>query len=190
MDTLYSNIDQTICSTQELKKYSNLILSNKTDIIHNFQKLTLTIPSTEKNYVNASVICKNNAKVNENIFNAHNYSINQINNKIDNIEYSKRNEHSKIRNKKQKNISFSSQKLWEINRVNQILHKKINSGTKTNNTKQNTSVFFIKATSTINREKKNKDIVKENEVSRVDNIFFFKLFCNKNKIFLLYFLVD
>jgi hypothetical protein len=176
MDTLNSNIDRTIFSTQELKKYTNLIISNKTDsTIHSFQKLTLKIPSTKNNYtknnyVSASVICKNNVNINESIINTPNYPLNHINNKIEknkigNIEYPKRNEPSKTWNKKQKNISFSNQKLWEINRVNQILHKKINNRTKTNNTKQNTSIFFIKATSTINRERKNKDIVKENEVS-------------------------
>lgn len=190
---MYSHIDRTIYSTQEntgfvdgIKTYTNLIISNTTDAtVHNFQKLTLTVPSTKNNYtnnnyVNASVVCKNNSNVHENIVITNNNTANQIitsskikKNEIGNIEERKKNVHPRARNKKQKNISFSSQKLWEINRVNQILHKKINSGTNTTNTKQNTSTFFMKATSTINRERKNKDIVKKNEVSWVRKKVFF-----------------
>lgn len=203
---MYSNIDRAIFSIQEnaglvngSKKYTNMTISNTTDTtIHNFQKLTLTIPSgenncTRNNFVSASLVCKNNSNVCESIINTDNNTLNQINtsskieiNDIYNIEDRKRNVQPKTRNKKQKNISFTSQKLWEINRVNQILHKKINNGTKNTNSKPKTSTIFIKATSTINRERKNKDIVKENEVSWVmKKVFILNLFSNKNEIFLL-----
>ncbi|VVC26803.1 Hypothetical protein CINCED_3A018130 [Cinara cedri] len=66
-------------------------------------------------------------------------------------------------NKKQKNISFSNEKLWEINRVNQILHNKVSNGVKPTYSRQNPS-FFVKATSKINREKKQKDIEKSNKI--------------------------
>lgn len=74
-------------------------------------------------------------------------------------------------NKMQKNISFSNEKLWEINRVNQILHNKITNGAKPTYTRIKPPTSLVKATSTINRERKNKDIVKENEVSLISTIF-------------------
>lgn len=72
---------------------------------------------------------------------------------------------SKVKNKKQRNVSFSNEKLWEINRVNRILHNKISNGVKSNYSNDNHSQFIVRATSTINREKKNRDIIRENEVS-------------------------
>jgi hypothetical protein len=81
------------------------------------------------------------------------------------IKTDNKNVHLKTTNKKQKNISFSNEKLWEINRVNQILHNKITNAVKPTYTRVNPSISLVKATSTINRERKNKDIVKENEVS-------------------------
>lgn len=152
------------------------------ETITKFEKLTLNIPSTEinkytnNNYLN--VICtsvegknhknkyantvstNSDIQVNQNN-NCNKTEINTIDFKIDKIK----NKHSEIISKKQKNVSFSNQKLWEINRVNTILHKKISSGVKPTYSRQNPSILFVKATSTINRERQNKDIIKGNLVS-------------------------
>lgn len=167
----------------QVKKHTILVPSHNTDeIITNIEKLTLKIPNTDFNYTNnehcfniidAPSVCKNNkTKFDNNIPHGYVSSDCQTNTcsklKINSINIqtnSKKNNHIKIMNNKQKNISFSGQKLWEINRVNQILHNKISHGVKSTYPVQNPSKFLVKATSTINRERKNKDIVKKNEVS-------------------------
>lgn len=189
MITVNTNFDMNSFSTLEnitflnqVKKHTIFIPSHNTDeIITNVEKLTLTIPNTDfnntnKHYFNnidAPSICKNNTiKFENNNLSDDVTSDCQINtcgelkmNSINIQTNSKKNNHIKIMNNKQKNISFSGQKLWEINRVNQILHKKISHGVKSTYLIQNPSTFLVKATSTINRERKNKDIIKKNEVS-------------------------
>lgn len=152
------------------------------ETITKFEKLTLNVPSTEinkytnNNYLNViynSIESKNyknkhanNVSTNSDIpVNQNNIcnktEMNRINFKTDKVK----NKHSEIISKKQNNVSFSNQKLWEINRVNTILHKKISSGVKPTYSTQNPSILFVKATSTINRERQNKDIIKGNVVS-------------------------
>lgn len=118
--------------------------------------------------------CKNNINKCANFVNAAN-SNNSLDNQINtfdktrintiNIMDSEKIKNPGIINKIQTNKSFCNQKLWEINRVNQILHNKISNGVKSTYSRQNSSTCYIKATSTINREKKNKEIKKENMVS-------------------------
>lgn len=178
----FSSLENTTFLNQ-VEKHTILVPSHKTDeIITNVEKLTLKIPNTDFNYTNnkhyfniidAPSVCKNKiTKLENNIprdcitsdcqTNACNkLKINTINIQTN----SKKNNHINIINDKQNNISFSGQKLWEINRVNQILHNKISRGVKSTYPIQNPSTFLIKATSTINRERKNKDIMKKNEVS-------------------------
>lgn len=191
MDTLYLNFDRNLFSSKKedgINKYTNLILSNASDEpITNFQKLTITIPNTEDNnssfnIINSPKVYKNN---NEEITNGERKDDNTCNHnnintcrkmKINQVD-SKKYLLPEIVNKKQKNLSFSNQKLWEINRVNQILHKKISNGIKPTYLRQNPTTFIAKATSTINREKKNKDINKGNKVS-----------FDKNNCFIIYIL--
>lgn len=152
------------------------------ETIAKFEKLTLNIPSTEinkytnNNYLNAiytSIESKNHKNKCANIVGTNSdIQVNQNNicnkTEMDAIDFKidkVKNKHSEIISKKQKNVSFSNQKLWEINRVNTILHKKISSGVKPTYSRQNPSTLFVKATSTINRERQNKDIIKENAVS-------------------------
>lgn len=190
MDTMYSNLDLALFSTKQSKiiengvnKYStNMILSNITDeTITSFNKHTLKInPSlqfenTNNNFsrvISAPVMLKNNtikskSNLNINDYTTDNQTVTCKNIEIDEayIKTDNKNVHTKNTNKKQKNISFSNEKLWEINRVNQILHNKITNGVKPTYTRIKPSTSLVKATSTINRERKNKDIVKENEVS-------------------------
>lgn len=195
MDTVYSNFDQTLFLTKrhtefdnDEKKYSNVILSNTTDdTLTNLKKLTLKIPNTtisftNNNYVSVmdnSVKCVNNTAKYENnvsVINDTEFNKSNICSKI-RLKFNKtdikKNVHLKNTNKKQRNISFSNEKLWEINRVNIILHNKISKGVKPIYSRQNPAIF-VKATSTINREKKNKDIVKANEVSYTKVWNFFK----------------
>jgi len=195
MNTIYSNIDQALFSTKQSKsiekginKYTTkMILSNITDnTITRFNEHTLkknsriqfeNTTTTNNNFCSATsspvFVCNNNTDKNKICLNIGDYiSDNQTvsckNIEIDEVfiksNYSK-NLPIKTINKKQKNISFSNEKLWEINRVNQILHNKITSGAKPTYTRTKPSTSLVKAASTINREKKNKDIVKENEVS-------------------------
>lgn len=194
MDTMYSNIDLALFSTKQSKSIENkcttkMILSNITDeTISSFNKHTLKnkpsiqFENTNNNFcsvinspvvVNPSCVCKNNTIKIKSSLNIDDYTTdNQIVSskciEIDKVfmktDYSK-NVHIKTTNEKQKNISFSNEKLWEINRVNQILHNKITNGVKPTYTRIKPSTSFVKATSTINRERKNKAIVKENEVS-------------------------
>lgn len=195
METMYTNHEHTLFSTKKntgfdhgMKKYTNLILSNTTDeAITNFKNLSLTIPNTEINYSNKNyfgviddpVVCKNSSRKFENnkstdkndtsdlcpMSNVCKGKVNTIDIKTD----TKKIVHSKTTNKRQKNLSFSNKTLWEINRVNQILHNKISNGVKPTYSRQNPSTFYKRATSTINRERKNKDIVKGNEVSFIKN---------------------
>lgn len=161
-----------------------MVLSNTNDdTVTMFEKLTLAISSREINHINNNNFkecstrskCKNNinkcansvtvAKSNNSLDNQKNTfdktKINTINIMIDD----KKIKNPEIINKIQTNKSFCDQKLWEINRVNQILHNKISNGVKSTYSRQNSSTCYIKATSTINREKKNKEIMKENMVS-------------------------
>eukprot|EP00102_Acyrthosiphon_pisum_P021491 XP_016658701.1 PREDICTED: uncharacterized protein LOC107883365 [Acyrthosiphon pisum] len=189
MDTMYSNIDQALFSTKQSKiiengvnKYSTkMILSNITDeTITSFNKHTLkkcpSIRFENTNYnfcrvIRAPVmVCKNNTIKSKNNLNIDDYTTDNQTITCKNIEIDEvyvktdnANVQIKTTNKKQKNISFSNEKLWEINRVNQILHNKITNGVKPTYTRIKPSASLIKATSTINRERKNKDIVKENE---------------------------
>lgn len=177
-----SNFEQTLFSTTKntqlfvdgIKKYANSVLSDTTDeTISNFEQLTLGMPSTEINsyffnVLSAPAAYKKNCTKCKNATTANDVDNNETDtcNKIKiNIEVdSKKNAQSKTNIKKQKNISFSNEKLWEINRVNRILHNKISNGVKPNYSRQSPTLF-VKATSTINRERKNKDIIKGNEVS-------------------------
>lgn len=163
------------------KEYINMIPAcNTIETITKFEKLTLNIPSTEinkytnNNYLNVistSIESKNHKNKYANTVSTNNKNqVNQNNicnkteiNTISNLKI--KNKHLEIINKKQKNVSFSNQQLWEINRVNTILHKKISSVVKPISSRQNPSILFVKATSTINRERQNKDIIKENVVS-------------------------
>jgi len=192
MDTMCSNIDMDLFSTKKSKiiengvnKYSTkIILSNITDeTITSFNKCTLKKnPSIQFDNTNNNccrvisapvMVCKNNntikSKGNLNIddYTTDNQTVTCKNIEIDEvyIKTDNTNVQMKTTNKKQKNISFSNEKLWEINRVNQILHNKITNGVKPTYTRIKPSTSLVKATSTINRERKNKDIVKENEVS-------------------------
>jgi len=194
MDTMQLNFDQVLFPIKEntriengIKKYTNMILSNTVDnTVTDFEKLSITIPSNDKIdytlYDNYSVIsspirCTNKIYTCKKSIAECNISNNCINT-IKQIQMStndtkignKTNVHSKMVNKKQKNLSFSNEKLWEINRVNQILHKKISNGIKPTYSRLNPSKLYVKATSTINRERKNKDIIIGNKVSF--NIFF------------------
>jgi len=196
-ETLYSNTsdhplftskENTVFEHELKKQYTNLILSNTTDeTITQFEKLALTISSTEincinnLNIINASTKCKNNTIKSKSIITNYDDTLdNQINicnkdtelcdknklNKIDILKDNKKtSQQSTMIIKKKTNISFSNQKLWEINRVNQILHTKISNGVKPNYSRQNSSKMFVKATSMINLEKKNKDVEKQNAVS-------------------------
>lgn len=184
MDTMCSNFDHTLFLTKGnagfengKKKYTNVVLSNTTDdTLTGLKKLTLTIPNREINFTNNNYIgvvsdfveCINDtAKCENNVFIDNNIEFNKINycskTKMNTTEI-KKNVNSKNTNKKQTNISFSNEKLWEINRVNQILHNKISSGVKPTYSRKNAAIF-VKAASAINRERKNKDIAKANEVS-------------------------
>lgn len=168
---------------KHVKKHTVIVPSDNTDeIITYVENLTLNIPNTDLNYTNkyyiniidSPSVCKNNIIQFKNNIPCDCVTSNCQTNacrklKIDTINIqknSKKNNHIKVMNKKQKNISFSGQKLWEINRVNQILHNKISHGVKSAYLIQNPSTFLVKATSTINRERKNKDIIKKNEVSK------------------------
>jgi len=186
---MYSNIDFHLFSNKQNKsienrvnKYStNIILSNCTDeTVNSFNKLTLKknsnsqFQNTNNNFCNvigAPIISKNTVESNNNLNNDDYITDNKTNvcKNIENYEIhtitENKNAHLKTTNKRQKNISFSNEKLWEINRVNQILHNKITNGVKPTYMRINPSISLVKATSTINRERKNKDIVKENEVS-------------------------
>jgi len=174
-----------------VNKYTTkMILSNITDeTITSFNRHTLNknpriqFEKTHKNFcsvisspvvVNPSCVCNNNTVKSKSSLNFDDYTTdNQTVTNNKNIEIDEvfiktdhnKNVHIKTTNKKQKNISFSNEKLWEINRVNQILHNKITNGVKPTYTRIKPSTSLVKATSTINRERKNKDIVKENEVS-------------------------
>jgi len=190
---MHSNIDLALFSIKQNKsienrvnKYSTkIILSNFTEeTITSYNKHTLKkntniqFQNTNNNFCNvisAPSICKNNTIQSKSYLNNDDCS---TNNKADScknivmktndeihIKTDNKNVHLKTANKKQKNISFSNEKLWEINRVNQILHNKITNAVKPTYTRVNPSISLVKATSTINRERKNKDIVKENEVS-------------------------
>lgn len=195
----FSNLENTTFLKQA-KKHAILVPPHTTDeIITNIEKLTLKIPNTDFKYTNnkhnfniidASSVCKNKTtKFENNISCDYVTSDCQTNTcsklKINTINIqtnSKKNNHIKIMNDKQKNISFTGQKLWEINRVNQILHNKISGRVKSTYPIQYPSTFLIKATSTINRERKNKDIMKKNEVSftQIKKKFFY-LFVNLKK---------
>jgi len=167
-----------------IKAYTNLILSNTVDeTITDFEKLSLTSPKKDEiNYTNKdyySIItppvvfisetctCKKSVTDVDNTSDKHTETFRKI--EIMSIVDTKINHGKnillKMVNKKQKNLSFSNEKLWEINRVNQILHKKISNGVKPTYSRLNPSKLCVKATSTINRERKNKDIIKGNEVS-------------------------
>lgn len=119
------------------------------------------------------IVSKNNTTKSKNSLNIDDYTTENQTVSCKNIEIDKvvmksdcsKNISIKTINKKQKNISFSNEKLWEINRVNQILHNKITNGAMPTYTRIKPPTSLVKATSTINRERKNKDIVKENEVS-------------------------
>lgn len=176
MDSMYLNFDQNLFLSQKkdgINKYTNLILSNTSDeLITNFEKLAITIPNTGDNNSTSSFIISPKLYTNNNKVMmtgerkddaSYNHNINACK-KINQLD-SKKYLLPKTINKKQKNVSFSNEKLWEINRVNQILHKKISNGIKPTYSRQNPSIYIVKATSTINREKKNKDIAKGNEVS-------------------------
>jgi len=191
MDIMYSNIDLALFSTKQSKIIENgvnknstkMILSTITDeTITSFNKRTLKKnPSIQLKKTNNNLcrvisdpvmICENNtinSKSNLNIddyttdnqtVTCKNIEINEVYIKTDNT-----NVQMKTSSKKQKNISFSNEKLWEINRVNQIIHNKITNGVKPTYSRIKPSISLVKATSKINRERKNKDIVKENEVS-------------------------
>uniref|UniRef100_A0A2S2PGX5 Uncharacterized protein n=1 Tax=Schizaphis graminum TaxID=13262 RepID=A0A2S2PGX5_SCHGA len=192
MDTMYSNIDLALFSNKQnesienrVNKYSTkIILSNFTEeTITSYNKRTLKkntniqFQNTNNNFcsvISAPSICKNNTIKSKSYLNNDDHT---TNNKADtcknivmktndeiHIKTDNKNIHLKTTNKKQKNISFSNEKLWEINRVNQILHNKITNAVKPTYTRVNPSISLVKATSTINRERKNKDIVKENEI--------------------------
>ncbi|CAI6348395.1 unnamed protein product [Macrosiphum euphorbiae] len=191
MDTMYSNINLALFSTKQSKiiengvnKYSTkMILSNITDeTITSFNKRTLKkkpsvqFENTNNNFcrvISAPVmVCKNNTIKSKSDLNIDDYTTDNQTVTFKNIEIDEvyiktdnTNVQMKTTNKKQKNISFSNEKLWEINRVNQILHNKITNGVKPTYSRIKPSTSLVKATSTINRERKNKDIVKENEVS-------------------------
>lgn len=185
MDTVCSNIDRTIYSNKDnigladgLNEYTKLILSKYTDeTTTNFEKLAITNINKKisckknNNYSNVSnpVVCKNNIFKYQNnddidndnqIINCSKITLNTFDTRMHN----KQNIFLRSSNKKQQNISFSKEQLWEMNRVNQILHKKISSGIKPTFARQSPTVI-MKATSTINREKRKKDIIKGNEVS-------------------------
>lgn len=194
METMYINHEHTLFSTEKntefdhgMKKYTNIILSNTTDeTISNLKNLSLTIPSTEVNFnsnkyfsvFSDPAVCKNGTSKFESntstdkidtsnlcpIFNSCKPKIKTIDVMID----QKKIGHPKTTNKKQKNLSFSNKTLWEINRVNRILHNKISNGVKPTYSRQKPSTFFKRATSTINRERKHKDIEKGNEVSFIN----------------------
>jgi len=158
-----------------IKTYTNLILSNTVDeTITDFEKFSL-ITSPKKDeinytnndyysvitppvlYTNQKCTCERRIVTDvDNTSDKYTKTFRKINNE--------KNVLSKM-DKKQKNLSFSNEKLWEINRVNQILHKKINNSVKPTYSRPNPSKLCVKATSTINRERKNKDIIKGNEVS-------------------------
>lgn len=183
MDTMYSNIDFHLFSNKQNKsienrvnKYStNIILSNCTDeTVNSFNKRTLKknsnsqFQNTNNNFcsvIGAPIISKNTIESNNNLNNDETNTYKNIENDEIHTATENKNVHLKTTNKRQKNISFSNEKLWEINRVNQILHNKITNGVKPTYTRVNPSISLVKATSTINPERKNKDIVKENEVS-------------------------
>lgn len=191
MDTLYLNFDQDLFSSKKINKYTNFLSKISDEPITNFQKLTITIPNTGDNnssfniihspkvYKNNNVSITNGERKDDNTCNHNN--INTCRKmKINQVE-SKKYLLPEIINKKQKNLSFSNQKLWEINRVNQILQKKISYGIKPTYLRQNPSTFIAKATSTINRERKNKDIDKGNEVSFILRKLFYNLYNTLNK---------
>ncbi|XP_027842859.2 uncharacterized protein DDB_G0288805-like [Aphis gossypii] len=182
MDTMYSNIDFHLFSNKQNKsienrvnKYStNIILSNCTDeTVNSFNKRTLKknsnsqFQNTNNNFcsvIGAPIISKNTIESNNNLNNDETNTYKNIENDEIHTATENKNVHLKTTDKRQKNISFSNEKLWEINRVNQILHNKITNGVKPTYTRVNPSISLVKATSTINRERKNKDIVKENEI--------------------------
>lgn len=184
---MYSNIDLDLFSNKQNKsienrvnKYStNIILLNCTDeTVNSFNERTLKknsnsqFQNTNNNFcsvISAPIISKNTIESKNNL-NNNDYITNNKTNTYKNIENDEihiitENKNLKTINKRQKNISFSNEKLWEINRVNKILHNKITNGVKPTYMRVNPPVSLVKATSTINRERKNKDIVKENEVS-------------------------
>lgn len=184
MDTMCSNFDHTLFLTKEntgfengKKKYTNVVLSNITDdTLTGLEELTLKIPNRKINFTNNNYIgvvsdfveCVNDTtKCENNVFDGNNIEFNKMNyfskTKMNTTDI-KKNVNSKNTNKKLKNVSFSNEKLWEINRVNQILHNKISNGVKPTYSRKNAAIF-VKATSAINRERKNKDIAKANEVS-------------------------
>lgn len=189
MDTMYSNIDfdlflnkQNKSIENQVNKYStNIILTNCTDeTVNNCNKRTLTknsnsqFQNTNNNFsrdIGAPIIFKNTIESKNNLYNDDYIKDNKTNTykniEIDEIHITTENKNVRLKttNKRQKNISFSNEQLWEINRVNQILHNKITNGVKPTYMRVNPSISLVKATSTINRERKNKDIVKENEVS-------------------------
>lgn len=188
MDTMYSNTDLALFSTKQSKSIENkvnkcttkIILSNITDeTITSFNKRTLKknpsiqFENTNNNFCSVPVmVYKSNTIKSKNNLNIDDYTTDNQTVSCKNIEIDEdyiktdnRNVHKKTTNRKQKNISFSNEKLWEINRVNQILHKKITNGVRPTYTRIQPSTSLVKATSTINRERNNKDIVKENEVS-------------------------
>lgn len=180
---MHSYLDRILLLNKEqytgYKKFTNLNL-NETDTesrFINFDKLSMTTPSAEidcanNNCLNAiigndgSVV--NNMKIGNNNYNNRTTKI-KINTVDINIADNKIS-HSDVKNKKQRNVSFSNEKLWEINRVNRILHNKISNGVKPNYSNKNHSQIIVRATSTINREKKNRDIERGNEVSYCCNL--------------------
>lgn len=188
MDTLCSKFDRSIYSIKDneeladgLKKYTKLILSDYTDeTIKNFEKLSITNINREisrnknnkhfNDVVSNPIECKNNMdkQQNNDALENDNRILNRSKRTLNTFDgtrmHNKQNVLPKFSNKKQRNISFSKEKLWEINRVNQILHRKISSAIKPTHVVRSPTVL-MKATSTINREKKKNDIIKGNKVS-------------------------
>lgn len=197
MNKLCSNFGHTSYSVENssvfkggLKEVSELVLSNTTDeTVAKFSKMTVTIPYTNQCYadgkylhftaINTPKEVKNNAVYKKNTvttFTSNDTLVGQMNTirkktKTNTTEVKVHNKnitHPEKIIKKQKNVSFSNQKLWEINRVNQILHTKLSNGVKPTYSRQNPSTATVmRATSTINREKKKKDIIQENIVSDI-----------------------
>ncbi|XP_015378791.1 PREDICTED: uncharacterized protein LOC107172974 [Diuraphis noxia] len=192
MDIIYSNINLPLFSTKQSKNIENgvnkyttkMILSNIIDdtAITRFNKQTfkknpsMQFENTSNNFCGVIsspvIVCKNNTTKSKSSLNIDDYTTENQTNSCKNIEIDEvfiksdcsKNVPKKTINKKQKNISFSNEKLWEINRVNQILHNKITNGAKPTYSRIKPPISLVRATSTINRERKNKDIIKENEI--------------------------
>lgn len=183
IDTMQSNFGRVLFPIKEntgfedgIQKCTKLILTNTIDETStNFEKLSLTIPNNDtinytNNYYNVitpPIICVNKSNIDGNNTSSNHTNVSFVKTKMSTVGTKINNKKNveKIVNKKQQNLSFSNGKLWEINRVNQILHKKISIGVKPTYLRLNPSKPCVKATSKINREIKNKDIIKRNEVS-------------------------